>query len=135
AVDPRSTQRIRSSPDHLLQETKSGLYTDLIMRQDASPTNNPELVRAMQHLLDREQIVNAVFRGYATVANDQPVPPGNRYYFAGLPQRVYDLDRARFALRKSGLLGTRLPVYCSQAAEGSVEIAALLQQSAAKAGL
>jgi peptide/nickel transport system substrate-binding protein len=135
AVNPRSTQRVRSSPTHQVQETRSGLYTDLIMRQDSSPTNSPEFVAAMKYLFDREQIANAVFRGYATVANDQPVPPGSRYYFDGIPQKKYDPERARFLLRKAGLLGARLPVYCSPAAEGSVEIAALLQQSAAKAGL
>jgi len=135
AIDPRSAHRIRSSPDYRLQETPSGLYTDLIMRQDARPTNDPAFVTAMKDLFDREQIASAVFRGYARLGNDQPVPPGNRYYFAGIPQRRYDPDRARFTLRKAGLLGTRLPVYCSPAAEGSVEIAALLQQSAAKVGL
>ena len=135
AVNPRSTERVRSSPTHQVRDSRSGLYTDLIMRQDATPTNTPEFVAAMKYLFDREQIASAVFRGYATLANDQPVPPGSRYYFDGIPQRTYDPERARFLLRKTGLLGTRLPVYCSPAAEGSVEIAALLQQSAAKAGL
>ena len=42
AVNPRSTKRIRASSNYTVLETKSGLYTDLIMRQDKAPTSNPE---------------------------------------------------------------------------------------------
>lgn len=135
AVNPRSTKRIRASQNHAVLETKSGLYTDLIMRHDMAPTRHPDFVLAMKYLLDRELINRALFRGYAVVANDQPIPPGHPYYFADLPQRAYDPERARFHLRKANLLNIRLPVYASPAAEGSVDMASLLQEAAATIGL
>jgi peptide/nickel transport system substrate-binding protein len=135
AVNPRSTRRISLSPDHTVFETKSGLYTDLIMRQDATPTGNPDFVLAMKYLLDRELIRKALYRGYGVVANDQPIPPGHRYHLASLPQRPYDPERARFLLKKAGLIGSRLVVYASPAAEGSVDMASILQLSAANVGL
>lgn len=137
AVNPRSTKRIRASTNYTVLETKSGLYTDLIMRQDKAPTSNPDFVLAMKYLLDRELIDRALFRGYATVANDQPIPPNNPYYLAGLPQRPYDPERARFHLKRANLnlSDVRLPVYATPAAEGSVDMGSLLQESAAKVGL
>jgi peptide/nickel transport system substrate-binding protein len=135
AVNPRSTRRIHASQRHDLLETKSGLYTDLIMRQDRLPTGNADFTLAMKCLLDRELIRKALFRGYATLANDQPIPPSNPYYLPGLPQRVYDPERARFLLKRAGLLDVRLPVYASPAAEGSVDMASILQESAAGIGL
>jgi peptide/nickel transport system substrate-binding protein len=135
AVNPRSTKRIQASANHAVLETKSGLYTDLIMRQDAHPTRDPNFVLAMKYLLDRELIRKALFRGFATLGNDQPIPPGHRYFLAGLPQRPFDPERACFHLQKAGLLGVRLPAYASPAAEGSVDMASLLQESAAKIGL
>jgi peptide/nickel transport system substrate-binding protein len=135
AVNPRSTRRIRESPAHALQITKSSLYTNLIMRQDMAITRDPDFVLAMKHLLDRETINRALFRGYATIANDQPIQPGHRYYLEGLPQRLYDPDRARFHLKRAGLIGVHLPIYASAAAEASVDMAAMLQQAGAKAGL
>ena len=135
AVDPRSTGRIKATPGCAILETKSGLYTDLIMRQDAMPTGNPDFVLAMKYLIDREQAKNAVFRGFAVIANDQPIPPSHRYYLAGLPQRPYDPDKAKFHLQKAGLVGQKLTVFASPAAEGSPDLAVLLQQSAQKAGL
>ena len=135
ALDARSTRRVRESPGHAIQVTQSGLYTNLILRQDQRPTSSPDFVRAMQYLLDRPTIQRALYRGYATIANDHPIPPGHPYYLADLPQRPYDPERARFHLKRAGLLGIRLPVYASPAANQSVEMAAMLQQSAAAAGL
>jgi peptide/nickel transport system substrate-binding protein len=135
AVDPRSTRRIRESPGRAVLPTKSGLYTNLIMRRDAAQTGHPDFALAMKHLFDRETMRRALFRGYATIANDQPVPPGHPFFAQGLPQRVYDPERARFHLKRAGLLGIRLPVYASPAATGSVDMAALLQHSASDAGL
>ena len=135
AVNPRSTHRISASPRHALLQTESGLYTDLIVRQDRAPTGSPDFTLAMKYLLDRELIRKALFRGFATVANDQPIPPSNPYFLPGLPQRAYDPDRARFLLKKAGLTGVRLPLYASPAAEGSVDMASILQESAAGIGL
>lgn len=135
SVNPRSTRRIHASPGHDLLETKSGLYTDLIMRQDRMPTGNPEFVLAIKSLFDRELIKKALYRGFATIANDQPIPPSHPYYLADLPQRVYDPELARFYLRKSGLTGVRLPIYASPAADGSVDMASILQETAAGVGL
>jgi hypothetical protein len=133
--DPRSTKRINASPGHAVLETKSGLYTSLIMRQDAAPTNHPDFVQAMKHLFDRELIRRALFRGFAVIGNDHPIPPGHRYYRADLPQRSYDPERARFHLRRAGLSNIRLPIYASPAAEGSVDMGSVLQETAAGIGL
>ena len=134
AVDPRSTARVKSSEGYAVLETKSGLYTDLVMRQDAAPTNNADFVMAMKYLIDREQARSAVFRGFAVVANDQPIPPSHRYHLASLPQRPYDLDKAKFHLQKSGVTGS-VPIVATAAANGSIDMAVLMQQSAQKIGL
>jgi peptide/nickel transport system substrate-binding protein len=135
AVSPGSVKRVRASPNHLIMETKSGLFTDLIMRRDHPVTANPDFVLAMKYLMDRELIKRALFRGYATIANDHPVPPFDPNYNPNIPQRPFDPDRARFLLKRAGLLGTRLPVYVSQAANASVDMGSILQEHAAGIGL
>jgi peptide/nickel transport system substrate-binding protein len=135
AVDPRSTARIKATPGFAVLETKSGLYTDLVMRQDKEPTSNPDFVMAMKYLIDREQAKSAVFRGFAVVGNDQPIPPSHRYHFPGLPQRPYDPDKAKFHLQKAGMVGKSVPIVASPAANGSIDMAVLMQQSAQKIGL
>jgi len=134
-MNPRSAQRVNASGTHASLETKSSLYTDLIIRQNATPAGSEDFTLAMKYMQDREQIRDAVYRGFATIGNDQPIQPGHRYYLEGLPQRGYDLDKAKFHLQKAGLAGATMPIVCTPAAEGSVDIAALMQQSAQKIGL
>lgn len=135
AVSPGSVKRVRASPNHSFMETKSGLFTDLIMRREHPVTGNRDFVLAMKYLQDRELIKRALFRGYATIANDHPVPPFSPYYNPHIPQRPFDPDRARFHLKRAGLLGARLAVYASPAANMSVDMASILQEHAAQAGL
>jgi peptide/nickel transport system substrate-binding protein len=134
-VNPRSTKRIRNEPGFTVLESQSGLYTDLIVRQTIGLGRSPDFALGLKYLMDREQMKRAAFRGYAVVANDQPIAPTNRYHFAGLPQRPYDPEKGRFHLRRAGALGITIPVVASVAAAGSVDMAMLLQQSAQKAGV
>ncbi|QCP52539.1 ABC transporter substrate-binding protein [Trinickia violacea] len=135
AVTPNSAQQIKGSPGFSVLETKTGQYTDLIMRDEGGITGNEDFRQGMMYLLDREQILRAAFRGYGAIGNDQPIDPTNKYYFAGLPQRTFDPDKAKFHFQKAKLGGTPLQVYASPAATGSVEIAMLLQAAAPQAGL
>ncbi|KQW35088.1 ABC transporter substrate-binding protein [Pseudomonas sp. Lb2C1-1] len=134
-VNPRSTTRIKDSTTHRVVDSPSGNYTDLIIRQDQMPGQSPEFTEAMKLLLDREQVKSAIFRGFARVGNDHPIAPGARFYNADLPQRTYDPEKARFLLKKAGMESISMPVMCSPAATGSVDVAVLLQQSAKEAGL
>jgi peptide/nickel transport system substrate-binding protein len=87
SVNPRSVARITGTPGFAVFKTQSGQYSDLIMRKDVGPGANPDFVLAMKHLFDREQMKKTIALDQAVVANDQPVDPTNRFYFAGLPQR------------------------------------------------
>lgn len=135
ALSPLSTRRVQASPGHGILTTPSSLYTDLIMRQDRLPTGNPDFVAAMKHLVDRPLIKRALFRNYATIGNDQPIPPFHPYYNPAVPQTGLDLDRARWHIARSGLAGVRLPIYTSPAAAGSVDMASVLQEYGSRVGL
>jgi peptide/nickel transport system substrate-binding protein len=135
SVNPRSVDRIKGTAGFSVFSTQSGQYSDLIMRKDAGPGANPDFVLAMKHLMDREQMRKSVALGHAVLGNDQPIDPTNRFYFAGLPQRPFDLDKAKFHLKKSGIGDAAIPVVTSPAALYSVEMGLVMQQSAQKIGL
>ncbi len=134
-VTPRATRQIQAAQGFEIFETKSGNYTDLVMRQDADPTKNPDFVMAMKYLFDREQMRTAIFRGYAVLGNDQPVDPTNRFYCKDIPQRPFDLDKAKYHFQKSGIGTTAVPLVASPAASSSVDMAVLMQDAAQKIGL
>lgn len=134
-VNPASAKNILGTKGFSILETKSGNYTDLVMRGDSAPGNNPDFVLGMKYLMNREQIKRNAFQGYAEVANDHPVPPLNRYFAADIPQRKFDPEKAKFHLGKAGVLTSTLPVVTSPAATGSVEMGLLLQQAAQGIGM
>lgn len=134
-VNPASARTILARNDLAIMETKSGNYTNLVMRLDQAPGNNPDFVLGMKLLMNRNLIRRNAFQNYAEVANDQPIPPMNRYYAKDIPQRPYDPEKAKFHLNKAGILGSTLPVVTSPAATGSVEMGLLLQQAAQGIGL
>ena len=135
SVNPRSVDRIKGTGGFSVFSTQSGQYSDLIMRKDIGPGANPDFVLAMKYLMDREQMRKSVALGHAVLGNDQPIDPTNRFYFAGLPQRAFDLDKAKFHLKKSGVGEAAVPVVTSPAALYSVEMGLVMQQSAQKIGL
>jgi len=135
SVNPRSVDRVKNTPGFAIFSTQSGQYSDLIMRRDMGPGANPDFVLAMKHLFDREQMKKSIALGHAVVANDQPIDPTNRFHFAGLPQRPYDPEKAKFHLKKANLTSAAIPVVVSPAAMYSVETALVLQQAAQRVGL
>ena len=134
-VNPASAKLILAAKGLAIMETKSGNYSNLIMRLDQAPGNNPDFVLGMKHLMNRELIKRNVFQNYAEVANDTPVPPLNRYYAPGIPQRAFDPDKAKFHLNKAGALSSPLQITTSPAATGSVEMGLVLQSAAQQIGM
>lgn len=135
AIDPRSVRRVEGSRGYRVFRQSSGQYSDLAMRQDIAPGRSADFTEAVKLLFDRARIVESVALGNAIVANDQPILPSNRFWFAGLPQREQDLDKARYHFLRSGLGNTPIPVVASPAATYSVEMTLALQQSARRIGM
>jgi peptide/nickel transport system substrate-binding protein len=134
AISPRLARRVQATPGYAVFETKAGGYNDLVIRQDSDPGRNQDLVLALKYLLNREQMKNAVFQGYAVVANDQPIDPTNRFYFPGLKQRAHDPEKAKFHLQRSGIANTTIPLH-AMASSTMLDQAVLIQQAAQQIGL
>lgn len=135
AVSPRSVDRVTAGGRYAVFETKSVSYSNLIMRRDSSPGNNPDFVLGMKYLFNREQLLKSIQLGRGVVANDQPIAATNRFFYKGLPQRPYDPEKAKFHIQKANLGSAPIPVVCSPAATNSVEIALVMQYAAKQIGL
>lgn len=135
AVSPRSVDRVTAGGKYAIFETKSVSYTNLIMRRDSAPGNNPDFVLAMKYLFNREQLLKSIQLGRGVVANDQPIAAGNRFFYKGLPQRPYDPEKAKWHLQKANLGSAAIPVVASPAATNSVEMALVMQYAAKQIGL
>ncbi|OAP44529.1 ABC transporter substrate-binding protein [Sinorhizobium americanum] len=136
AINPRSMRLVEAQGDgFVLSKTTSGNYTNLNMRLDMEPGSKRDFVEGMKYLVNREQIVKSALRGLGEVGNDQPVSPANFYHNAELKPRAFDPEKAKFHFEKAGVFGQSIPVVASDAATASVDMAMIIQASAAEIGL
>ncbi|MCY4229702.1 MAG: ABC transporter substrate-binding protein, partial [Alphaproteobacteria bacterium] len=97
---------------------------------------NNDVRLALKYLFDREDLVRKILLGHGKVANDHPIGPANRFYYAELEQRVYDPEKAKFHLKKAGVDSLKLDLSASDAAfAGAVDAAQLFQESAKAGGV
>ena len=106
------------------------------MLTDRAPFNNNDVRLALKYAIDREQLVKVILRGFGTVGNDHPIAPTQKNYASELPQRRYDPDKARFHMKKAGMMDYPFKLHAADAAfEGAVDTAVLYREQAAKAGI
>jgi len=119
-----------------LVRAPGGYHVEAAMQIDKAPYDNPDLRLALKFATNREQILKALFSGYGTIGNDHPIPPTDPFFNKELPQRKYDPDKAAAAFKKAGIADPKILLQASDAAfNGAVDEGALLQASAAKAGI
>jgi len=129
---------------HLLEKMKNlktinatgTTHYTIPMLCDTAPFDNNDVRLAMKYGINREQLVQQVLRGYGAVGNDHPIAPSQRYFASDLAQRTFDPDKAKFHMKKAGMLDHVFKLHTSDAAfAGAVDSAVLIKESAAKAGI
>ena len=64
------------------------------MLNNVSPFNDNNVVMALKHAINRQEWLEKIWFGYASLGNDIPIGPANRYRATNeeIPQRDYDLS-------------------------------------------
>jgi len=106
------------------------------MLTDRAPYDNNDVRLGLKYAIDREHMLKTILQGFGSLGNDHPIAPAQKYFASELPQRKYDPDRARFHLKKAGMLDRTFKIHAADAAfVGAVDAALLFKEHAAKAGI
>jgi peptide/nickel transport system substrate-binding protein len=81
---------------------KSSAHRQLSMRNDQAPFTDPRVRQAIALTLNRPQIVQALFKGYADVGNDSPFAPVFPSTNTTVAQRTENISRAKSLLSAAG---------------------------------
>ena len=93
-----------------------------------------DLRRALKWGIDRQKIIDTVYKGYATIGNDTTVGPLNPYFDKDLPQTPYDPEKAAFHYKKAG--SPKLELKVSEGAfSGATDAGVLYQEAMKQAGI
>ena len=132
--DLATVHLLERNPKIQVVRVGSTRHYNMPMRVDVPPFENNDVRLALKYALPRAEILDKVAHGYGSLGNDQPISPLQRY-FADLPQRPFDLDKAKFYYQKAGS-PVLPPLSTSDVAfPGAVDAALLLQNAAAQAGI
>jgi peptide/nickel transport system substrate-binding protein len=134
-VEPKVVALLKRSPGVVIESVPSKGHYVFIMHCNTAPFDNWDLRMALKLAIDREQMVNQILQGHASLGNDFPINKSYALFPDGIEQRAYDPEKAAFHYKKSGHDGPVLLRTSDVAFPGAVDAAQLFQQQAAKAGI
>ena len=135
-VDIKTAHLLGRKPGVKIVETSGTAHYTFAMHTDTPPFDNNDVRLALKYSLDRKAMLQTVLRGHGVVGNDHPIGRSNRFHADELPQREYDIDKAKFHLKKAGMSNLKVDLSAADAAfAGAVDAAVLYKEHAAKAGI
>ncbi len=135
-VDVKIVDRLAGVNGIKILENTGYLHYTFPMRTDTPPFDDKNVRLALKYAIDREDLMRKILRGHGTLGNDQPIGPNDPFYDAGLEQRTYDPDKAKWHLQQAGLSNLQVDLAAAEAAYvGAVDAAVLYSEHAKKAGI
>ncbi|MDB9857353.1 ABC transporter substrate-binding protein [Amylibacter sp.] len=135
-VDPKVAGLIDRAPGVSIKSVAGRGHYVFIMHTNTAPFDSNELRMALKMVINREEMVNKILRGYGTVGNDLPINASYPLFDETIPQRKMDAAKAAEHYKKSGHDGSPIILRVADGAfPGAVDAAALFQESARAAGI
>ena len=113
---------------------KTGVNTPFEMRVDQAPFSDVKVRQAMRLIIDRPQMLNLVFGGNGSIANDL-FAPFDPAFDHSIPQRVQDIDQAKSLLKSAGQENLTVELVTAPIYAGVVESAQVFADQAKAAGI
>lgn len=137
-IDLKVIDLLKKKPNLIVQAVTGNKQITMPMRTDTAPYDNNDVRLALKYVVNRQQWLDTILRGYGQLGNDNPIGPANIYRATEdeLPQRDYDPEKAKFHLKKAGLSSLAVDFHASDTGfGGAVDAAQLLRESAKDAGI
>ncbi len=130
--DIRTLSMLQNTPGLKVEEETGFRFFGYTMFTDTTPFDNNDVRLALKYSIDREAALSAALDGHGIIGNDHPITPAYRFHDPSIEQFKYDIDRAKFHLKKAGLSSLDVDLSASTAAFAAAIDSALLFQSNAK---
>lgn len=112
----------------------AGGFTPFTMRVDVKPYSDVRVRQAFRLIVDRPQMLDLVFGGNGTIANDifSPYDPA---YDKSIPQREVDVEKAKSLLKAAGYENLSVELISAPQSQGLTKAAQVFAQQAKAAGV
>lgn len=126
---------LKQDPSVVVLEVESGAYQNIVMRATERPFHKPAVREALKYCVDRQAMRQRVLGYMGVLGDDHPVSHVSPFW-ADLPLREYDPDRARSLLSRAGYpKGLQLDLITSTVRPGMEAMALAFKEMAQSAGV
>lgn len=102
-IDPVQAERLSRSEHLTVVAAPTHGFHEIRMNMDLAPMNHPALRKALQHATNRERLLQVVFGGAGTVANNSLISPVLKAWNnPEIPVPEFDIQKARDILGEAG---------------------------------
>jgi peptide/nickel transport system substrate-binding protein len=133
--DLKTVELLAQQPGITVKESGGTKHFTYPMMTNKAPYNDNHVRMALKYAVDRERLLKTILRGHGYVGNDHPIGKDQRFFAAGLEQRTYDPEKARWHLKQAGLDSLAVTMDAADIYAGGVDGAVLYKEHAAKAGI
>lgn len=134
--DLKTADLLEKKPDVDVLQVSGTKHFTYPMDMRAAPFDNNDVRMALKYGMDRQGFVDTVLRGYGSVGNDHPIASTQNYHAADLPQRQYDIDKAKWHLKQAGMDSLDVEISAADAAfGGAVDATELYAEALRPAGI
>jgi peptide/nickel transport system substrate-binding protein len=135
-VDPKVASLLGRAPNLTVESVSGRGHYVFIAHVDTAPFDNNELRLALKYAINRVELVDKILRGFGGVGNDMPINASYPLFDDTIPQREFDIAKAKEHYAASGHDGSPIILRVSDGAfSGAVDAASLFQESAKAAGI
>lgn len=135
-VDLKTLSLLEANPNIKVDNVPSGAAITMPMFCDTAPFNDVNVRNALKLSIDRQEIIDKIAFGAATMGNDFHLAPVQPYCPTDIPQREYDPDQAKSLLKKAGAEGLKVNLSTADSVfSGAVDMCVLYAEQAKKAGI
>ena len=135
-LDLKTIDLLKRDPNIELDDVPSAAAITMPMLTDIAPFDNNDVRMALKYSIDRQEMIDKIAYGYATIGNDFHHSPAMPYWPDSITQTPYDPDKAKFHLKKAGAEGLTIDLVTADSVySGAVDMCSLYAESAKAAGI
>ncbi len=103
SVDLKTLSLLKRRPGIEILNLPSGNTVTLPMHVTNAPFDDNNVRMALKLAVNREELIEKIVFGTASLGNDFHISPSMPYYPTDIPQRAYDPDKAKWHLKEAGM--------------------------------
>ncbi|MEM7742425.1 MAG: ABC transporter substrate-binding protein [Pseudomonadota bacterium] len=135
-LENKTLSLLARDPNVEVDNVPSASCITLPMHTNKAPFDNNDVRMALKLAIDREEIIDKIAFGAATMGNDFHHSAAMPFFPDDIPQREYDPDRAASLWKKAGMEGQTLSISTADSiTTGAVDLLVLYAEQAKKAGI